>query len=209
VSHSFAPGAPEQLGLRERKKLRTKAQLAEAALRLFSERGFEEVTIEDIAAEVEVSPRTFFRYFASKEDVLFLDLDASFTLILEALAERPAGEPDAVALREAVLSMARRPEVDSGEALERASVIMRTPSLLAHAAGRQTAWETALARTLAERRGSASEPDLEDRVLAACAIAALRIASGVWIEDGGTGSLPDLVEEALGRLEAGFGHPPR
>lgn len=195
---------PEQVGLRERKKLRTKAQLAEAALRLFSARGFDEVTVEDIAAQVEVSPRTFFRYFAAKEDVLFGDMQTSLDLLRQSLAGRPPGEPTLVALREAVLSLAENYEVDSADVRRREAVITRTPSLLAHGVGRQVAWEEAIARTLGERDGKTGGPDLTERLLSACAIASLRVAFNVWIERGGTGSLPDLAWAALGQLEAGF-----
>lgn len=194
-----------ELGLRERKKLRTRTQLADAALRLFAERGFDDVTVEDIAAEVEVSPRTFFRYFASKEETLFGDVDATLEAIRDELARRPPGEPDVVAIREAVLSVARRFAVDAGPTLERASVITRTPSLLAHAAGREATYEEAIARALAGRVGATREPTLRERLLAAFAIAALRVAFGAWVERGGTDPVLDLASEALDRLEAGFG----
>jgi len=205
VGASTDPSSPEQIGLRERKKLRTKAMLTDAALRLFAQRGFDEVTIEDIAAEVEVSPRTFFRYFASKEDALFGDVDATLEAIRDGLARRPPGEPDVVAIREAVLSVAQRYTVDPGPTLERASVVTRTPSLLAHAAGRQAAYEEAIARTLAERRGAVCEPTLRERLLAAFAIAALRVAFDAWVERGGTDAVLEIASEALDRLEAGFG----
>lgn len=198
------PSTPDRIGLRERKKRRTKAQLSDAALRLFSERGFDEVTIEEIAATVEVSPRTFFRYFASKEDVLFVDMDSTLTAIREALVNRPVEEPATVALREAVLSIAEGYELDPGDALERATIMAQTPSLLAHGVGRQAAWEEAIAETLAERKGDAGAPDLRDRLLSACAIAALRVAFAVWVDGGGTGSLIDLARGSLGLLESGF-----
>ena len=77
------------MGLRERKKLRTRRAIAGAALRLFAERGYEETTISDIAAAAEVSPRTFFSYFPSKEDVVFAEMDERLADVRAGLAERP------------------------------------------------------------------------------------------------------------------------
>ncbi|WP_043638536.1 TetR/AcrR family transcriptional regulator [Nonomuraea candida] len=81
------------VGLRERKKQRTRQALIEGALRLFSEKGFEETTLAEIAAEADVSTRTFFSYFASKEEVVFYDTGSRLDLAVETLAGRRPGEP--------------------------------------------------------------------------------------------------------------------
>ncbi|RCG23986.1 TetR family transcriptional regulator [Sphaerisporangium album] len=80
-------------GLRERKKLRTRRALVEAAVRLFEEKGFDETTVAEIAAAVEVSPRTFFSYFPSKEDVLFFDTRTRLERALAIIGGRRPGEP--------------------------------------------------------------------------------------------------------------------
>ena len=79
-----------KVGLRERKKERTSAELTDAAFRLFAERGFDETTIEDIVEQVEVSPRTFFRYFDSKEDVVIGFFDDLGLELRAMLAGRPS-----------------------------------------------------------------------------------------------------------------------
>ena len=85
------------LGLRERKKLLAQAAIEDAALRLFLERGYEQTAIQDIADAVMMSPRTFFRYFASKEEVLFAPTKAVFNTAFASLQQRPPTEPlDAV-----------------------------------------------------------------------------------------------------------------
>ncbi|MEV4017300.1 TetR/AcrR family transcriptional regulator [Nonomuraea angiospora] len=80
-------------GHRERKKVRTRRALLEAAVRLFSEQGYEQTTIAEIAAAADVAPRTFFAYFASKEDVLFLQAEDRWQVMLDVIAGRKPGEP--------------------------------------------------------------------------------------------------------------------
>jgi len=91
-----------QLGLRERKKRRTRRALTDAALRLIAEKGYDNTTVADIAAAAEVSPRTFFSYFPSKEDVLLADADERMELIRDVLGRLPAGTPPLAALRQVI-----------------------------------------------------------------------------------------------------------
>src|ERR1041385_5211055 len=92
-------------GLRERHRRRTAADLEEAALALFTEKGFDGVTIDDIAAAADVSRRTFFRYFASKEDVILSDHPRRLDEPQAGLDRRPVAEPALTALRHAILSL--------------------------------------------------------------------------------------------------------
>src|SRR3954467_3671196 len=99
--------AAQTAGRRKRKKQRTREALIDAAFRLFQEKGFEATTVEEIADEVDVSSRTFFRYFASKEDVVLTFQEEQFAATLEALAARPADEPVMTALRNAAVATIR------------------------------------------------------------------------------------------------------
>src|SRR6202034_2482946 len=93
------PSAGNPMGLRERKKARTRAAIRQQALRLFRERGYSATTVEQIAAAAEVSPATFFRYFPTKEDVVLQD-DMDL-VTLEALEAQPAGLGPIAAMRSA------------------------------------------------------------------------------------------------------------
>jgi len=121
-------------GLRERKKQRTRCALAQAALRLFGERGYEETTIADIAAAADVSTRTFFSYYPSKEHVVFSDAEERATLALAVIAERQAGERPVDLLVRAVrevigLSCGQLP---ARAVAERTRLVKSVPALQAH-----------------------------------------------------------------------------
>ncbi|HEX2312844.1 MAG TPA: TetR family transcriptional regulator [Thermomonospora sp.] len=92
-------------GLRERKKQRTRQAIADAALRLFAERGYEETTIADIARAADIAPRTFFAYFPSKEDVVFAEIDDRLAEVRAGLARRPPGETALETIRRGMLDV--------------------------------------------------------------------------------------------------------
>src|SRR6478672_9850419 len=94
-----------QSGLRERKKQRTRETIARAAHELFAERGYHATTLPDIAEAADVSTRTIFAYFPSKEDILFSDFPAMRDALAQALAERPEGEDALQTVRKFILSL--------------------------------------------------------------------------------------------------------
>ncbi|MFC4585284.1 TetR/AcrR family transcriptional regulator [Sphaerisporangium corydalis] len=153
-------------GLRERKKLRTRRALIEAALRLFEERGYEETTLAEIAAAVDVSTRTFFSYFASKEDVVFYDTRWRVERAIAIIEGRRPGEPVACLLgrvADVVLGPGAEPVLELSPA--RARLIMSVPALRAR--GLHLLFE--VQRELAEALRQACPGEL-DRVEAAAAI---------------------------------------
>ena len=122
------------VGLRERKKRRTRQAIAAAALRLFAERGFEETTIVDIAAAAEVAPRTFFSYFPSKEDVVFAEIDDRLADVRERLDRRPAGEIPLTIMRRIVLETMEALAAEQGRhAAVRVRLMLERPALQARA----------------------------------------------------------------------------
>src|SRR5215203_3939917 len=95
------------IGRRERKKQATREALIDAAFALFISKGFDATTVEEIADAVDVSSRTFFRYFASKEDVVLTFQEEQQALLLELFRARPASEAVVTALKHAAIEVAR------------------------------------------------------------------------------------------------------
>ena len=191
-------------GLRERKKEQTHGNLMAVAARLFAERGFDIVTIEEIAAEADVSPRTFYRYFPAKEDLVLGNIDDGVNMLVNALRQRPEGEPILDSIRGLVHDLAAEFEDNLDTQRRRAAVLEATPSLKLRNSERQGIFEEALAPVIAERLGSSMATDLKPRLIAACAVAAFRVSSATWIAGGAHGSLVPIVDDALAMLTQGF-----
>jgi AcrR family transcriptional regulator len=191
-------------GLRERHRKRTAADLEEAALALFSERGFDAVTIDDIAAAADVSRRTFFRYFASKEDVILSDHPKRLDELEVALDRRPSDEPALTALRHAIMSLAGTYEEDRDHMLRRFRLMTTTPALEARSLCLQRNWETAVTDMLSVRMGVDPTKDLRPGVVAATTMAAMRVATANWLAADGQGDVLAIVAEALDLLDGGL-----
>ena len=186
-------------GRRERKKLATRQALLDAALRLVAERGFEQVTVEDISEAVDVAPRTFFNYFATKEEAVLGDLPANEAAVRRLVAERPAGESPLEAAQQVLRSMTLQVAERREERLLRQQVIERHPALLARQLGLYAAFERAVADAVAERLGGRADA-LRARVVAAAAVAAARTAVSTWMAGRGREPLAGLVDEAFQHL---------
>ena len=161
---------PTKLGLRERKKQQTRETIARVALRLFAERGYDETTLADIAEAADVSPRTIFAYYESKEDILFCD-GPSLEEVSQALDQRPPGTTTVDAIRAYLGSL---PPPDE-ESMLRKKVIMTTPSVQVRHRARHAALEPLLARSIARDLG-AEPDDLRARLAAASVLAAFETA---------------------------------
>ena len=161
-----------ELGLRERKKQRTREQIVEAAMRLFDERGFEHVTIADIAAAADIAPRTFFAYFPSKEDVVFHDHGAYFDVLQARIDGRAEGETTIAVLRGFLADVIAEIDKDDPAMQCRRRVITDSPALQEHDRHLMGNFERVLADGIAGDLGV--EPgSLRARVAAAAATAAL------------------------------------
>src|SRR5829696_10040725 len=140
LSHSTAMLAPMTESLRDRRKRRTAEAIVTAALELFAERGFERTTVEQIAAAADISRRTFFRYFADKEELFFAEDERLLEVIGETLDGAPAGEPVLELARRATRALAARSTADPRRRLDRERLIAATPALQARRLAKNLRW---------------------------------------------------------------------
>ncbi len=172
-------------GLRERKKQRTREAIIDAALDLFATKGFDATTVEDIAAAAEVSPRTFFRYFDSKLDVVMARntaKDEDHGDFAELIDARPAGEPPLVAMLN-VISEILGDRIDDPSVVREFQVMLSTPTLRNFVRERMFEHEAEVAAAFARRMG-VPEGDLAPHVMAAAATSAMWSAINRWVAGG-------------------------
>lgn len=194
----MSAASPGPAGLRERKRQRVREALAEAALGLFLDRGFEATTVDAVAAAAGVSPRTFFRYFASKEEVVFVLQDGMSAEIAAVATARPASEPPLAALRHAVLALLGPYDRDDAAALCR--LVMKTPALRARNHEKYGVMEETLVPVVAERLGPDPTLGLRPRLIVMAAVGALRVGLDAWVADGCRRSPAGFVEETFALL---------
>jgi len=194
---SAPPGAAEPQR-RERKKQQTRDALVRTALRLFDAQGYEHTAVREITDAVDVSERTFFRYFASKEDLaLSFARDATEALMRE-LAVRPAAEPPLTALRnafrESLLTVAEsdRAHADESMYLLVIRLIDSTPTLLAAHLRYAHEHDDEIVRLLAAREGVDPETDLRPRIAATVFGGLTFLANRDWRARGG-GSVTSML----------------
>jgi AcrR family transcriptional regulator len=196
------------MGLRERKMLKLRAQLIDAALSLFTTTGFEATSVDDIVAKVEVSRRTFFRYFNSKEDVVLAFTDRVGEEIRTWLAARPEGEPPLTAVRRAIGPLVQLYAAEKDRALLLVKLTDDATALRARHLDRQDRWKRWLADEIAKRLKMDGERDLHPQLVAAVALTTIDVAVRAWLVGGGHDSLESLVNDAFAALESGLDREP-
>ena len=162
-------------GLRERKKQQTRQAIHEAAMRLFAERGFEATTIADIAAGADVSPRTFFAYFPSKEEAVFQKFEMAFAEFDRALRERPDGMTALEALRGWIEREAHKYAPTPENVRLELKLRRESPAVAACDLRHRQQYEHRLAEAVADDLGEPAGA-LRPRLVAAAAMAALTTA---------------------------------
>jgi AcrR family transcriptional regulator len=198
-------------GLRERKKQETRAALSWAALRLAVERGIAGVTVDEIAAEAGVSPRTFNNYFTSKyEAIVWRHLDR-FAHVAEQLRTRPATDPLWSALTDAVRAVFGAPDpAEPGPPAEWTAgvrMLMAQPELRGEFVKAAAAAEHELAAAVAERPGTDPDRDMYPRLVAAAVGTAVHVAVEQWLRADPPVALASLLDDALHQFAAGLPDP--
>jgi AcrR family transcriptional regulator len=190
--------------LRERKKAATRVQLMNVALGLFEAQGFDDTTVDEIAAAADVAPRTFFRYFATKVDVLFADHPEEIALIRDTLAARASDETVIDALRRAMLEGISKAVADPSRFLTRSRLVASVPAANAHSRYLDSKFEDVIAEAVAadQRRGAPS--DLQARVIARTAWGAACAARDIWVTSDAKRDPRTLVNEAFEILNHGL-----
>jgi AcrR family transcriptional regulator len=196
-------GDLQSLTLRERNKARARADIADAALRLFFDRGFEGVTVDEIVSAAGVSRRTFFRYFETKEDALLADYPELNARLGEALdATEPDNAMDAISA--GLHAMADWYIERSDAVLARSKVIHDTSmNVAARNLEFLTQWERGVAQAVAKHVGVGAG-DLLPRTAAAMIVGAFRAALTQWVRSSCGQNLHALTDQALDLIEHGL-----
>lgn len=184
-------------GLRERNRARTHDRIRREAQAAFAARGFDAVTVEEVAEAAEVSRSTLFRYFPTKEDLVLGSDAARLDALRAGFLDRPADEPVLTSLRHALVALADAYEGDRDELLARYRLIRATPALADRVFEYQSAREDALAAAIAARLPG---DDLRPQVLAAAGMAVVRVAMRTWLTTDSDRTLSDVAGEALDAL---------
>jgi TetR/AcrR family transcriptional regulator, regulator of mycofactocin system len=192
------------LQLREKRSEMMISELEAVALRLFEERGFGDVTVDEIASEAQISVRTFYRYFPGKEDVLQLQIERRSVALRAALAARPADEPPLHSLRLALEEAASAE--DTALVRRWIAVVAATPAVLRGVLGGiQLKGHRVIAEFFGARFGLPSDA-LVPTMLAAAAGGVIQAAQTHWYFRGG--DLATAMSEGLDVLEKGIGTDP-
>jgi AcrR family transcriptional regulator len=189
--------------LRSKARESVRAQIAAVAFNIFAERGFDAVTATEVAAAAGISRASFFRYFESKEEAVFVAQETIGAEIAAALRERPPGEDAWTALRRAFDAGVGTYYRSPADALARLRLVRCTPSLRAHQLDRLGHWRELIGVALAARLGLAA-PDVRVEALVAAALGVLDAATSRWAQADGADDLIELIDVAFGAIADPF-----
>ena len=202
--------AEKDEGLRERQRRETRAALSLAAIRLCVQRGWESVTVDDIAAAANVSPRTFRNYFSNKAEAVAAAHLERMLRIADELRVRPAREPLWTAIANSVAAQFEPPSQKSEASrdvkqwLQRIRFIVTEPSIHGEVLKASAVAQVELAQVIAARIGAQSENDLYPQLAASVVTAVIGTVMDRWLREGPSGPIVPLLQEAFELVAAGF-----
>jgi AcrR family transcriptional regulator len=188
--------------LRQRTRDAVRQQIAEIALVMFDEQGFDETTVDQIAAAVGISPRSFFRYFPSKEDVVLGDPMIYGEPVRQRLGQALESMPVWQALRSGFEAVVETVESNPEWALRATRVMIGTPSLRARNTEKHLAWMTVLVPLVAAAlTGPEAERQYHARAITLCALTCLDVSSAELVHRNGAVTTRELLDEAFQLLK--------
>ncbi len=190
-----------------RKPSTTHHHLEAVAIELFTSQGFDETSIDEIAAAAGIARRTFFRYYPSKSDLVWGDFGAELVRMQIWFDGAPPELPMMEAIHQAVIEFNRLPADQVRQHRRRMSLILGVPTLLANSTLRFAQWREVVAAFAARRLG-VREDDLLPKVVGYSALGATLAGYEQWLRDEGA-DLVELLDAALGELAIGFRHHDR
>jgi AcrR family transcriptional regulator len=192
----MATTRPKGIDLRSKSRENLRAEIAEVAFKVFAERGFDQVTATEVAEAAGISRASFFRYFESKEDAVFVVQEELGVDVAAALSARPDGEDAWTALRRAMDTASRTYQRDPDEMLARLRLIRCTPDLRSHQLDRLDEWKEAIGAALAQRLGMSAD-DIGIEALVGAALGAFDVALTHWSQSDGAEDLIALIDAAF------------
>ena len=184
-------------GLRERHKESTRRELSNLGLELFLKQGFTHTTIEHIVEPLGVARRTFFRYFKTKEDLIFLWHDEKTHELVDELRGRPDHEGPLDAVRETLATTLLRYDANPDMAFALVRLLKETPALLAKGCEKRMDREVSLAAALVERESETGLSMLKARIIVGAVTSAWTAALDEWYADCGRQNLRSIVARAF------------
>jgi AcrR family transcriptional regulator len=197
-------------GLRQRKQRETRAALSRATIRLCMQRGWENATVEEIAAAANVSPRTFRNYFSNKAEAVAAGHLERLLRIADELRTRPAGEELWVAIANSVAAHFEPPKQKGASAadvkkwLERTRFLLTEPAIRGEVLKAGAVAQAELAKAVAQRTGRARGNELYPQLVSTVVIAAVGVIQERWLQDAPTAPIIPLIRSAFRQIAAGL-----
>src|SRR5215813_15141555 len=208
---------PISEGLRQRKRRETRAALSQAAIRLCIQRGWENVTVDEIAEAANVSPRTFRNYFSTKAEAVAAGHLERMLRIADELRARPADERLWTAITNSVCAQfecqspgQKGKEVeDASRWMDRIRFLLTEPAIHGEVLKASASAQSELAKAIAERAGATRVNELYPQLVAAVVVAVVGVVSSRWLSDGPSGSIVPLIRTAFDLVAAGLSEDKR